>query len=366
MDYDRLVGAGARPYRIFGWFVIWLALIVALSTFAGMHGWPWRFSELQKYLLRHPRDNWLYNAFSIYSLRDGSIRDGSIRDGDARKTTRIVYVGGSVCLEGIPSDDWMSNALTDRLNRPVRFVSICSPYQNFGDEARIAHALGAFNGMLILGTEPVFFAKLPGRQFQARPGKGKQGGNGYFYLPIPAHLRRIAHDEGLNINVLSDVRQFWRIAPRALRQATARALREGPTSLRRHRIREYRDLDYENVANKFIKKYWISVNINDAFRRETIRTATRSGNRVALVEMPNDEALLGLFDPIRTDYRQRVERIVEDFSVDYLVPQSRSTWTKRDFFDTHHLSPTGREKFASILADLLVPLIVRDSVAVSP
>jgi len=352
MDYDRLVGTGARAYRILGWFFIWFALIVALSTFAGMHGWPWRFTQLQEYLLRHPRDNWLFNAFSIYSMRDG----------DARKTTRIVYVGGSVCLEGIPSDDWMSNAITERLNRQVRFVSICSPYQNFADEARIAYALGAFDGMLILGTEPVFFSKVPGRQFQARPGQGKQGGNGYFYLPIPAQLRRIARDEGLNISALSDVHQFWRIAPRALRQATVRALTEGRTSLRRHRIREYRDLDYENVANKFINKYWNSVNVNDAFRRETIRTATRSGNRVALVEIPNDEALLGLFDPIRTDYQRRVERIVEDFSVDYLVPQSKSTWTKSDFFDTHHLSPIGREKFGSILSDLLVPLMQRETV----
>ena len=175
MNYDRLVGTGARPYRILGWFFIWFALIVALSTFAGMHGWPWRFTQLQEYLLRHPRDNWLFNAFSIYSMRDG----------DARKTTRIVYVGGSVCLEGIPSDDWMSKALTDRLNRQVRFVSVCSPYQNFADEARIAYALGAFDGMLILGTEPVFFSKVPERQFQARPAHGEQGGNGYFYLPIP-------------------------------------------------------------------------------------------------------------------------------------------------------------------------------------
>ena len=353
MNYDRLVGAGARPYRILGWFVIWFALIVAGSTFAGMHGWPWRFTQLQEYLLRHPRDNWLFNAFSIYSLRDG----------DARKTTRIVYVGGSVCLEGIPSDDWMSNALTDRLNRQVQFVSVCSPYQNFADEARIAHALGAFGGLLILGTEPVFFSKVPERQFQARPGRGEQGGNGDFYLPIPAQLRRIAREEGLNVTALSDVRQFWRIAPRALRQATVRALRKGRTSLHRHRIREYRDLDYENVANKFINKYWNSVNVNEAFRRETIRTATRSGNRVALVEIPNDEALLGLFDPIRTDYQQRVERIVEDLSVDYLVPQSRSAWTKNDFFDTHHLSPIGREKFAAILVDLLVPVIRRESVA---
>jgi hypothetical protein len=285
-----------------------------------------------------------------------------MRDGDARITTRIVYVGGSVCLEGIPSDDWMSNALTDRLNRQVRFVSVCSPYQNFADEARIAHALGAFGGILILGTEPVFFSKVPERQFQARPGRGKQGGNGYFYLPIPSQLRRIAREEGLNVTALSDVRQFWQMAPRALTQATARALREGRTSLRRHRIREYRDLDYENVANKFINKYWNSVNVNEAFRRETIRTATRSGNRVALVEIPNDEALIGLFDPIRTDYRHRVERIVEEFSLDYLRPQSRSAWTKNDFFDTHHLSPTGREKFGSILSDLLVPLLQRDTV----
>ncbi len=167
----------------------------------------------------------------------------------------------------------------------------------------------------------------------------------------------------MNVTVLSDVLQFWQVAPRALKQATARALREGPTSLHRHRIRKYRDLDYEDVADKFIKKYWTSADANEAFRRETIRTATTSGNRVALVEIPNDAALLGLFDPIRADCRQRVERIVNDYSVDYLQPQSRSTWTKIDFFDTHHLSPAGREKFASILADLLVPLMHRDLVA---
>jgi len=353
MNYDRLVGSGVRPYRILGWFLFWFALIVAVSTFAGMHGWPWRITQLQEYLLRHPRDNWLFNAFSIYSLRDGG----------SQNTTSIVYVGGSVCLEGIPSDDWMSNTLTGRLNRQVRFVSVCSPYQNFADEARIAHALGAFGGILILGTEPVFFSKVPERQFQARPGNGEQGGNGYFYLPIPAQLRRIARDEGLDINVLSDVRHFWQIAPRALRQATVRALQGGRTSLHRHRIREYRDLDYENVANNFISKYWNSAKVNEAFRRETIRAATRSGNRVALVEIPNDEALLGLFDPIRTDYQQRVERIVEDFSVDYLVPQSKRAWTNIDFFDTHHLSPTGRVKFGSILSDLLVPLVQRETAA---
>ena len=353
MDYDRLVGAGARPYRILGWFLSWFVLIVALSTFAGLHGWPWRLTELQEYLLRHPRDNWLFNAFSIYSVREGA----------SRNAANIVYVGGSVCLESLPSDDWMSNALTARLGRQARFISVCSPYQNFADEARIAHALGAFDGMLLLGTEPVFFSKAPERQFQARPGQGEQGGNGYFYLPIPTQLRRIARDAGVNVNVLSDVAQFWRVAPRALKQATVRALREGPTSLRRHRIRNYRNLDYANVADKFIKKYWTSADANEAFRRETIRTATPSGNRVALVEIPNDVELLGLFDPIRPDYLKRVERIVDDYSVDYLHPQSRSTWTKSDFFDTHHLSPAGREKFASILADLLVPLMRRDLVA---
>ncbi len=164
MDYDRLVGADARPYRILGWFLTWFVLIVALSTIAGLHGWPWRLTELQEYLLRHPRDNWLFNAFSIYSLRES----------DTRKTTNVVYVGGSVCMESLPSDDWMSSTLTTRLSTPARFVSVCSPYQNFADEARIAHALGAFDGILILGTEPVFFSKAPDRQFQARPDQGSK------------------------------------------------------------------------------------------------------------------------------------------------------------------------------------------------
>ena len=237
MDYDRLVGVGLRPYRIVAWAIAWLLLIVAALTALGMNGWPWRFTSLQPYLLRSAADNWLYNAFSIYSPHDA----------DSQKLTKIVYVGGSVCLEGLPSDARMSTELSDRLVRQVRFVSICSPYQNFGDEARIVDALGAFGGTLILGTEPVFFSKVPGRQFEARSHAGEPGENGYFYLPIRPDLLRVARSEGISINVLSDVRQFLEIGPRALAQATARALRHGRITLRRHRITAYRELDYHEV-----------------------------------------------------------------------------------------------------------------------
>lgn len=349
MNYDRLIGSGLRPYRVLAWALAWFLLIGTATTCTGMNGWPWRFTSLQPYLLRDAGDNWLYNAFSIYATHDA----------DSQKLTKIVYVGGSVCLEGLPSDRWMEAELNKRLDRRVHFVSICSPYQNFADEARIVDALGSFGGILILGTEPAFFAKVAERQFQARPDSGKAGGNGYFYLPIEPGLAVIARDQGININAFSDIWQFWNMAPRALAQATRRALRNGPITLQRHRIKSYRNLDYEEVANKFIGNYHTSVVANEALRRAAIRSALDSGNRVVLLEIPNDEDLIGLFDPLREDYSSRIESMVHDFSVEYLRPQSSASWTRQDFFDTHHLSPAGREKFAAVLADLLTPLIER-------
>lgn len=349
MDYDRLLGTGLRPYRVLAWSIAWFLLIVAAVTFLGMSGWPWRFMSLQPYLLRYAGDNWLYNAFSIYATHDA----------DSQKLTKIVYVGGSVCLESLPSDRWMEAELNKRLEQPVRFASICSPYQNFADEARIIDALGGFDGILILGTEPAFFAKVAERQFQARSDAGTVGGNGYFYLPIESGLLSVAQDHGITVNALTDIQQFWNIAPRALAQAATRALQKGPITFRRHRITSYRDLDYQDVANKFINNYRTSVSVNEALRRAAIRSALARGNRVVLIEVPNDETLIGLFDPIREDYSTRIENMVREFSVEYLRPQSKTSWTRKDFFDTHHLSPVGRRKFAVVLADLLAPVIAQ-------
>ena len=343
MNYDRLVGTGWRPYRILAWFVTWFLLIFAATTFVGMSGWPWQFSSLQPYLLRNAGDNWLHNAFSIYRTNDA----------DSQNLTKIVYVGGSVCLESLPSDTRMADELTSRLQRPVRFTSICSPYQNFADEARIVHALGAFSGWLILGTEPAFFSKVPERQFEARADAGEAGGYGYFYLPIQPRLRDIVGIEGVSVSAYTDIREFWKTGPRAISDATKRALRDGPIELRRHRITAYRNVDYQIVADKFITNYRRSARMNDALRREAIQSALLNGNRVALIEIPNDEALMGLFDPIREDYQTRVRKMVSEFSIRYLVPQTLASWTKQDFFDTHHLSPRGREKFVSVLSDLL-------------
>jgi hypothetical protein len=343
MNYDRLVGTGWRPYRICTWFIAWFALIAATATVLGMNGWPWRFSDLHPYLLRNAGDNWLDNAFSIYRINDA----------DSQKLTKIVYVGGSVCLESLPSDSRMSNELAKRLEQAVQFTSICSPYQNFADEARIVDALGTLPGLVILGTEPAFFAKVAERQFEARADAQKAGGYGYFYLPIQAQLRGVARRQGVEVGVFTDILAFWKTGPRAITDAAKRALRNGPVEFRRHKINAYRVLDYEAIAARFIANYRKSAHMNDAFRRQTIRSALDNGNRVVLVEIPNDENLIGLFDPVREDYQARVSNMVRDFAIRHLVAQTRTSWTKPDFFDMHHLSPRGREKFASVLADLL-------------
>ena len=356
MDYDRLLGVGFRPYRILAWAIGWFLLVVAAVTFLGMSGWPWRLTSLQPYLVRYAADNWLYNAFSIYSVDDG----------DSQNLTKIVYVGGSVCLEGLPSDSRMETELDKRLERPVRFVSICSPYQNFADEARIVDALGSFDGILVLGTEPPFFSKVADRQFEATADAGEADRNGNFYLPIPANLRRIAIREGVEVSLLTDVSQFWKVAPAAIMQAWSRASRDGETRLRRHRITAYREVDYDDLARRVIANYWASADMNESLRRETIRTAVTAGNRVAIFEIPNDEAMLALFDPIRDDYQQRIDRMVRDLSPLYFRPQSKSSWVKQDFFDVHHMSPTGREKFAPILADFLASAILNESAPIIP
>ena len=128
-------------------------------------------------------------------------------------------------------------------------------------------------------------------------------------------------------------------------------------ALRRHKINTYRDLDYEVIAARFIANYRKSARMNEVLRRQTIRSALDNGNRVVLVEIPNDENLIGLFDPVRVDYQTRVSNMVRDFAISHLVAQTRTSWTKPDFFDMHHLSPSGREKFVSVLADLLTPEI---------
>ena len=347
MNYERLVGTGWRPYRVFAWFLVWLTLGFAGLTFAGLGGWPWRVASLQPYLLRDAGDNWLHNAFAIYGSNDG----------DSQNLTKIVYVGGSVCLESLPSDQRISEAIAARIQQPVRFTSICSPYQNFGDEARIVDALGGFSGLLILGTEPVFFSKSAQRQFEARARSGEAGNHGYFYLPISTDLRSLARDEGVSVGFLADARAFWNTGPEAIGNATRRALRDGPIELKRHRIDAYRDLDYPTIVARMIRNYRESANVNEALRRHAIRSAVANGNRVALLEIPNDEALLGLFDPLRKDYDERIERMVNDFALHYLVAQTRARWTRRDFFDTHHLSPAGREKFVPVLADLVAPVV---------
>ena len=69
----------------------------------------------------------------------------------------------------------------------------------------------------------------------------------------------------------------------------------------------------------------------------------------AAAELTNADILTALEDGI--------EKMVNDFALHYLVAQTRARWTRRDFFDTHHLSPAGREKFVPVLADLLAPVV---------
>ena len=170
-----------KEFRILAWVFIWIIVMLGCFEVLLAAGYPWKYTSLEPYLLRHNADYWTHVGFEIQKIKKVSI--------SKNKKQVVIFLGGSVGLEAITTDEEMSRILTERMNRPVFFRSLCSSYKTFSDEIKIVEELGSLNVTIIINTEILRFKTSNNKQFvRLNKEKGHEHLK-YYFLPTSAHAR---------------------------------------------------------------------------------------------------------------------------------------------------------------------------------
>lgn len=352
----------AGELRVLAWAVFWTALfLVAVGAYELFvpKTWPWSNSKLEPYLLKHNLDSWAHNGFVIQKIKN--------RDRDAAGET-LVIVGGSVSMEAITEDSILSERLSDLAGKKIDFWSICASHQSFTHGAQIASELGAFDGTLLLGIEPMLFMKGVDKQLTLKDREGRINKN-YHYLAVPAGAESILSKHGYRDRPWQSLYSYKmaNIAGELVMSYGVRLMkpeyRLGDGGYERHAICKPPTSEEDIRVNKeYLRKnrnqYFEHSGINAELLNWVIGAVHSNGSTVVLVDLPNNPVFddeISMFSP---HYDNTISGVVRERAVGYIDMRDASAWAPEDFRDMHHMREPGQikftEAFALKLADYLV------------
>lgn len=338
MNASRLPGSKTR---ITLWGLLWLIVLSLGGATMGLNGWPWRLAGLEARL--YYENGWQHGAFTIEKLR-----------ASAPKSQRFVFIGGSACIEAITTDADAQTRLRALTDTRAEFASVCSSYTTLSDVAKIVDRIGPHGGTILLLVEPSVLARTRDIQLQRRVKSTGKLLPKYYFLALPDPVKATLKEQGLAIPFGYDILNYIKVAPGQLFKAVRKGAGRKST-YQRHLIKERRD---EEKIIKSARNVPAPDNVamNVALLRKVIEIAQAHGNAVSLVNLPNAEPYRADIAAALPSYDQIIGDLIEEYGTGHIDLRYAAPWPRDDFWDTHHMTPQGREKFTRLLVERLATL----------
>lgn len=323
-------------------------------------GYPWKYSSLEPYLLRNNADDWTHNGFEIQRIKKAT----------SSKNNKhvVIFLGGSVGIEAITTDEEMSRMLSDRMNRPVFFRNLCSSYKTFSDEIKIIEELGSLNATIIFNTEILRFKTTNDKQLVRFFKETEHEHLKYYFLPTSTYSSAILEQFNIEAGIKHRVRVFrtstvfgeilkkklylyFFSARKRVKSIHVRHTADGkkPVDEKRQKaLSIILDSELENIAKAH--------HVNYQLFRAAIGKAQSNGNRVILVDTPTNPLFDNQMEAFTPKYNKLIQDLVKEKNLEYIDLRDAADWKPEDFRDLHHMLPSGRGKYTAVLAEKLVML----------
>lgn len=349
-----------KEFRILAWVFIWIIVILGCFEVLLAAGYPWKYSSLEPYLLRDNADDWTHNGFEIQRIKKAA--------SSKNKKQVVIFLGGSVGVEAITTDEEMSRMLSDRLNSPVLFRSLCSSYKTFSDEIKIVEELGSLNATIIFNTEILRFKTTNDKQLVRFFKETEHEHLKYYFLPTSTYSRAILEQYNIEAGIKHSVRVFrtgmifGEILKKKLYRCFFSARKRVKSIHVRHSsdgkkpVDEKRQEALSIILNSELENIAKVYNVNYQLFRAAIGKAHSNGNRVILVDTPINPLFDDQMEAFTLKYNQLIQDLVQEKNLAYLDLRDAADWEPEDFRDLHHMLPSGRGKYTAVLAEKLVLL----------
>ena len=264
-------------------------------------------------------------------------------------------------MEGITNDRDISSRIVEKIHQEAEFHSICSSYTTLTDIAKIVDRLGNIDGLLLIMLEPATLGKgieIQNTHIERKSGKTLPK---YYYLTTPPAIRKIQNKYGCERDCGSDFLQYLKYAPAqfliAFRGGIPRFLTGDDKRYKRHHLRK--TVANETImknAGKYIdlmKNNKKTVSMNKELLENIIEIARNNNNKVALVNIPIVDEYAYLISEQVKAYDSYIDDLVNKYNVHHFDFRKPGSWPQQDFYDTHHMSLSGRTRYTQLLADRL-------------
>jgi len=346
-----------KELRILAWTILWVVAIIGVCEYAFSHGWPWKISVLEPYMLRGRGDGWVHCAFELQRIKH---RNRTNEDGF------FVFIGGSTGLEAITQDALVEEKLRETTGKKIGFSSLCSSYKSFSDETKIVEELGDFGGILLIGMEALRLKTSIDEQLE----KVLTTGNTiqkHFYLSSSDRINRILSDYGLRVDLTQRFLLFRTmemigvlVKRSGLHFLSSRGEIRRLVFVRNHAAEKKPPLNTEDREKfktttfpKIIEKCRKNGKMNMDLLGEVINIAQQNNNRVVLVDMPINPLFQHEMEKFHVTYDEMILDLVKESGVKYIDMRDAAEWTHEDFRDIHHARSPGQKKFSDALVHVV-------------
>lgn len=347
-----------KEYRVLAWIFIWILFILGCFEILLAAGYPWKHSSLEPYLLRNNGDYWTHNGFEIQRLKKAAF--------SKKNKEMFIFLGGSVGLEAITTDEEMSRMLSDRLNRPILFSSLCSSYKTFSDEIKIIEELGSLNTTIIFNTEILRFKTTNDKQLTRFSKKTEHEHLKYYFLPTSTYSRAILEQNGIEVGIKHRTRVFrtGMVFGEILKKKLYRfffARERFKTIHDRHNVigkpvDEKRQKELSTILDSMLENITKVYSVNYQLFKAAVNEALANGNRVILAETPTNPLFDDQLETFTPKYNKLIQDLILEKNLAYIDLRDAADWQPEDFRDLHHMLPSGRKKHTVMLAEKLAQI----------
>ena len=339
-----------RSGRVLAWCLFWILFLGIGAEALLARGIPWRFANLEPYLLYGPSDAWTHTTFLVHQLKNRQ-----------RPQKLFISLGGSATLEAVTEDEDVSRALSEAVSEPVEFVTLASSHKTFGDEAKIAEALGAVGATVLIPLDILSFTKRPEDQLIKKSESGALPK--YYGFSAPAKVHEILASSQAPVSPTGRIRVFQSMLHfgNAFKAALKRVATGGALKVeyRRHALGDMIPIDEAAIErhNQWLPEELEALaaraEVNLQLLEVAVDILTAHRNRVVLVDLPTNPIFDHHLRPQRPVYDRLVAQLVAKKGIGYLDLRRKVQLSSNDFNDFHHLRRPGREKFTAALAAVL-------------
>ena len=180
-------------------------------------------------------------------------------------------------------------------------------------------------------------------------------------MSTPPTIRKIQNNYGCERDCGSDFFQYLKYAPAqlliAFRGGIPRFLIGDKKRYKRHHLRktvgEEKIVRAAEHFNRLVTTEHENMSMNSELLEEVIKLARKHGNEVALVDIPIVDKYKQLISENINAYNQFISDLIEKYDIHHFNFRNSGLWPQEDFYDTHHMSLSGRTRYTQLLAERL-------------